>query len=433
MGASRRFAVRPALGAGTGPNPLGSVGAGLVHWTTGLSTPRYSSQLPPMFLARTNTLGASVNVLHVITGVARGGAEGHLVELARGQVAGGANVTVAYLKGDCGYWTDVLKDAGVGVEALGLRWYGDPSPLLRLRTMIKRLGPDILHAHLPPAELYARLALVGEDAAPRFVITRHNDEPFYRGAAHRSIARWVVKRADRVIAISEAVSRQTCAYLGVPHSRVRTIHYGINSTLYDQIDRGEVDRLRRMWDVPEGAILIGTVGRMAPQKAMHVMLRGFARYRRETSGDPRLVLVGAGPLERKLKRLAQKLGLGNGVIWAGFREDIPVVMQAFDVFALTSDYEGFGLVLLEAMAAGKPVVATRVSAIPEIVVEGETGLLCDAGDDHAVADAFFALEDEVFRKRLGSAGFSRAAQRFKVEAMVNATEALYREVLGEGC
>jgi xanthine dehydrogenase FAD-binding subunit len=91
--------------------------------------------------------------------------------------------------------------------------------------------------------------------------------------------------------------------------------------------------------------------------------------------DSRLALVGTGPLEIELKRLAKQLGLDDAVIWAGFREDISIVMQAFDVFALTSDYEGFGLVLLEAMAARKPVVATGVSAIPEIVIEGETGLL----------------------------------------------------------
>jgi len=372
-----------------------------------------------------------VNVLHVITGIARGGAESHLVELTRGQLAAGARVTVAYLKGDCSYWSDALTRSGTAVEALGLRFYGDPRPLLRLRSMIKQLSPDIMHAHLPPAELYARLALVGREAAPRFVITRHNDEPFYRGPAHYRMAQWAINRADRVIAISAAVNRQTCAYLSIPDSRVRTIHYGIDSTQYRRTDRGDLDRLRTTWHVPEGAMLIGTVGRMAPQKAIHVMLRGFARYRRKARLDSRLALVGAGPLETKLKRLANQLGLGDAVIWAGFREDIPVVMQAFDVFALTSDYEGFGLVLLEAMAACKPVVATGVSAIPEIVVEGETGLLCGAGDADAVADAFLALEDEALRKRLGAAGFRRAAQDFKVEAMVNATQALYREVLDE--
>ena len=136
-----------------------------------------------------------MKVLHVITSILRGGAETHLVALARGQVDRGADVTVAYLKGEP-YLRDALVKAGVAVEPLGMARYGDPRPIARLRSAMRRLRPDILHAHMPPAELYARLALASGGPARAFVLTRHNDERFYRGPWHRELGAWVARRAN---------------------------------------------------------------------------------------------------------------------------------------------------------------------------------------------------------------------------------------------
>lgn len=370
-----------------------------------------------------------MKVLHVITTINRGGAENHLVELVHGQLAGGLRVAVVYLKGD-GYWMAVLQEAGAEVTGLGLSRYGELAPLWRLRRLLAGFAPDIVHAHMPPAELYVRLALLGSrGGGSPLVISKHNDEPFFRGLGQRCLGRWVARGAAHLIAISDAVNRYSCANLGVPASKVTTIHYGIDTAPYAAVEGEAVIALRAAWDVPADAWVIGTVARLVPQKALPVMLEGYAAYRAAATRPSRLVLVGRGPLEADLKSLAARLGIGEEVVWAGFREDIPTVMRAFDCFALTSNYEGFGLVLLEAMAAARPVVATAVSAIPEVVADGETGLLCPAGDAAAVAAAFTRIEDRALRATLGHAGALRAGERFTLERMVAKTVAIYQECI----
>jgi len=366
--------------------------------------------------------------LHVITTINRGGAENHLVDLVRGQLAAGAEVSVAYMKGD-GYWTDSLIAAGCPVVPLGLRRYGGIKPIVGLGMVLRTFEPDIVHAHMPPAELYARMAMMVFGFSGGVVISKHNDERFFRGWGQRVVGRWVLRRATRVIAISDAVRRYVEDNLRPRRDQVVTVHYGIDPAPYRAISPEVVSGVRAGWGIPQDAYVIGTVARFVPQKALHVLLKAYATYRSRAVRDSRLVLVGRGPLEGDLKQLAAALGIGSAVVWAGFREDIPAVMRAFDCFALTSEYEGFGLVLLEAMAAGRPVVATAVSAIPEVVADGATGILCPAGDIEAVAAAFSRLADPGLQTALGEAGALRVERNFSIDSMVRKTVAIYRECL----
>jgi len=367
-----------------------------------------------------------VRILHVITTVNRGGAENHLVDLCQGQVSAGHDVAVAYLKGDH-YWRAELERMGGRVEFLGLKRYGDLAPISRLRRMMRAFSPDVVHAHMPPAELYARLALVISPARrPAFVISKHNDEPFFRGPGHKFLGAWVAKRADGIIAISDAVNRYTREGRGTSRAILKTVHYGINPEPFQTVSADDAAAVREAWHIPRDAWVTGTVARLVPQKALHVLIEGYARYRAEATRPSRLVLVGRGPLEDELKARAQELGIANEIVWAGFREDIPAVMQAFDLFALTSSYEGFGLVLLEAMSAAKPVLATKVSAIPEIVKDNETGFLCQPGDASSVASALAKFESADTRAKMGTAGLQRAQASFTLARMNSETESLYR-------
>lgn len=369
-----------------------------------------------------------MHIMHVITTINRGGAENHLAALVSEQVASGLRVTVAYLKGD-GYWQASLRDLGVRVEPLGLRRYGEISPMMKLRALIRSVAPDVVHAHMPPAELYTRLALLFLHPAPVMVISKHNDEPFFRCVGQAAMGRWVSRRATRMIAISDAVNAYARKHLNMPADRVTTVHYGIDPRPYEQISENRRQDVRTVWDIPPDAWVIGTVARLVPQKALRVLLMAYAQYRVQARQASRLVLVGRGPLEAELKALSHQLGLESEIVWAGFREDIPAVMNAFDAFVLTSSYEGFGLVLLEAMAAARPVVASRVSAIPEIVQDGITGLLCEPGDHEGFAHALLHLEEADVRTRLGAAGYDRVRTRFTLERMAEGTLAVYRECL----
>lgn len=369
-----------------------------------------------------------MHILHVITTLNRGGAENHLVELASSQVAQGHKLTVAYLKGD-GYWAKQLTSQHIDVVPLGLEYYGDLTPLKRLRALLVKSAPHVVHAHMPPAELYTRLALMYLLQQPPMVVSKHNDENFYRGLGQSIIGHWVSQGAVRIIAISDAVKDYICTNLNIPTEKVRIIHYGINTARYELVSAEVRAGVRSQWGVPDDALLIGSVARMVPQKALHVLLQAYALYLESARQESRLALVGRGPLEADLRRLALDLGLSDKIIWAGFREDIPAVMNAFDCLALTSSYEGFGLVLLEAMAAKRAVVASRVSAIPEIVVHETTGLLCEPDNPVDFARALLRLEDTGLRLRMGLAGHHRASTRFTIDRMASSTFSVYEECL----
>lgn len=369
-----------------------------------------------------------MRVLHVITTINRGGAENHLVELVSGQVAAGTEVAVAYLKGD-GYWTEQLLSLGCVVFPLHLSRYGEIKPLMRLGRFIRDFQPEILHAHMPPAELYAQLAMLVYGFNGRFIISKHNDERFFDAWGQRVVGGWVLRRAKRVIAISDAVRRYVEANLRPRANQVVTVHYGIDSAPYREKSLAVVREVRESWGISDETYVIGTVARLVPQKALHVLLTAYATYRKGATCGSSLVLVGRGPLEGELRQLALTLGIEKEIVWAGFREDIPAVMSAFDCFALTSKYEGFGLVLLEAMAAGRPVVATAVSAIPEVVADGQSGILCPVDDVNSVASAFSRLADPSYRRKLGEAGARRAGNDFSLNSMVAKTLLIYQEAL----
>ncbi len=370
-----------------------------------------------------------MKILHIITTINRGGAENHLFELIKGQLDKGHQIYLAYLKGD-GYWKPYYEKIGVPVTPLGLKHYGELSPLLKLRRLIQSVNPDIVHSHMPPAELYTRLALLGISSKKLpWVITKHNDEPFYKGIGHQTFGRWVLQRANQIIAISNAVKTYTCGSTGLKCSpdKATVIHYGIEPQPYQQVQDQEIQVTRQAWGVEDRTFLIGTVCRLVPQKSLDTLLKGFAIYLQSTSIPVKLAIIGTGPLESELKKLAEQLNIASRVIWVGFREDIPTVMNALDLFVLSSIYEGFGLVLLEAMATGKPVVATQVSAIPEVIENNITGLLVPPLQPAKLAEAFGFFENLEVRKQFGTAGGQRVKSAFTLSLMIERTLAVYKK------
>lgn len=365
-------------------------------------------------------------IVHVVTTISRGGAENHLVDLVRHQRSQGYRVGVAWLKGT-NYWQECLQGLGVTLVDLRADRAIDARAILKLRRMFQRLSPSLVHAHLPPAELYARLALVGLKSD--FLVSKHNDSPFYAGFGEEWLGRWVARRAKRVICISEAVAESVARRsLRIESERVRCIPYGLDATNYIKPHDEAAQALRNAWRCDASSVVFGCVARMVSQKDHESLLQAFAQLRAEVGQDAKLVLVGRGPLEDKLRRRVVELGLGDSAVFAGFHENMPAVMQALDVLCLTSLYEGFGLVLIEAMAAGKPVLATRVSAIPEIVQDGRTGVLVPRQGVPAIAQAMRGLLAESTRRAMGSAGRERVRTVFTLEAMCRRTDEVYAEL-----
>lgn len=371
-----------------------------------------------------------MKILHVITSIERGGAENHLYELLRSQIADGFDLSVICLKGN-DYWKLPLEHLGVSIFNLGLKRYTDFWLSIQLRNLIKHIRPNLIHSHLPPAELYTRIALLNSALSDiPWVISKHNDSGFYSGFGQNFLESWVARRAQHIISISDTVKQNVCIKnLRLPLELSTVIPYGIDPDIYHKISDNSIKHLREEWLVSDETYLIGAVARLVPQKSLHILLEGFSLFLKKAVIPTKLVIVGIGPLANSLKQKSIQLGIEDSIIWAGFREDIPLIMNAIDVLALTSSYEGLGLVLLEAMSAGKPTIATRISAIPEVVNDGVTGLLFDVGDSNGLAARLKTLECSDLRRSMGEAGKQRVSTQFTLARMAEQTSDIYRKLV----
>ena len=288
----------------------------------------------------------------------------------------------------------------------------------RVRRLVRDLQPDIVHAlHLTSYGFLAALAGVrplvvsvwGTDIleAPRLT-------PF-----HRLITRYALRRADRVTATGFRLAQATLRYM--PEGRdVSVIPYGIDLDQFTPRERPSRDEL-----------VVGSVGRLSPEKGLDYLIEAMARVMREESRS-RLLLAGDGPDRRKLERQAQRLGIAERVEFAGevAHEGVPEMLSRLDVFAMPSTAEGFGVAALEASAMETPVVASNVHGIPDVVEDGKTGLLVAPKDVDALAGAILRLlRDEEGRRAMGRAGRRFVAERYDWRENTRQMESLYAELL----
>jgi glycosyltransferase involved in cell wall biosynthesis len=371
-----------------------------------------------------------IRVLQLITSLERGGAENHLLALLSHADRQAFEVEVAVLVGE-GELVPVFRGEHIPVHLLKARSRLDPLALRRLVALLRERHYDIVHSHLFRADIYAGLAVprLGENR-PLLVSTRHNDDRFFLNPFVGIVHYMVSARQDLIIAISDHIARFTVSR-GVRHpARVRRVYHGIEPPLTRALER-EGQRIRAELGIEQDAFLVGNVGRLAPQKGQRHLIAAMPHLL-ERVPRAHAVIAGGGDLEGYLRELAEEVGVAPRVHVLGQRKDVPALMHAIDVFAMPSIWEGFGLVLLEAMAAGRPIVASRVATIPEVVLDGESGLLVPAGDPLALADALAQLaNDRALATRLGETGRERLQRHFSVEKMVGDTELLYRELVDE--
>jgi glycosyltransferase involved in cell wall biosynthesis len=355
-----------------------------------------------------------VKVLHVHKLKGVGGSEGHLLALLPALRERGVDARFLGLDVEGSDAPRFYRELDrLAIPYRQVRCGPDVSPRMaaEVDTAVRGEAPDLLHTHLVHADVYGTLASLAERVP--LVSSRHNDDRYLLGP-FRFVDRAFAKRARRLVAISNAV-RRFLVGAGHPAERIETIHYGL-----DRLP----DAPSELAPPPAGPPLLLAVGRLTAQKDHPTLLRAFAEAHRNHP-DALLAILGIGPLEEETRALVAELGLEGAVLLPG-RLEIRDWLERADVFVHTSRWEGFGLVLLEAMLAGLPVAATRVSAVPEVVADGETGLLVEPGDVTALSQALDALlGDASLRERLGAAGLERARQRFSVARMADRTIALY--------
>ena len=325
-------------------------------------------------------------------------------------------------------WLDNMAQAGVKVQEITIRGDIDPFLLGKLCRLFYKGRYDVVHTHLIHADLYGSLA-AKLTKVPILLSTRHNDNRFRFNAFYAWLSRQSSKAADRIVTVSNYLKDFTVRVEGIAKDKIVTIYHGLDlddSYLGDK----EHGALRREFGIDQGDVSVAAiVARLTEQKGHVYLLQAFADVIKIIP-QAKLLVIGSGNLMEKLQTLACELGIRSNVIFTGFRADACALMSQVDVVILPSLWEGFGIVLLEAMAAMKPIVATRVSAIPEIVVDGVTGLLVPPRDPEALAEAIIALlQDQERAEAMGRAGQERVERHFSVERMVQQTEALYEELV----
>jgi len=371
-----------------------------------------------------------IRVLQLITSLERGGAENHLLALLTHADRQAFDLETAVLSGE-GELVPIFREAAIPVHLLRSRTRFDPLAVRRLVKLLREGNFDILHSHLFRADIYAGLAVaqLGE-RRPLVVSTRHNDDRFFLNPFVGLIHYMVSAQQDLIIAISDHIARFTVARGVRDPGRVRRVYHGLEPPVTRALER-EGQRIRVELGVGADEFLVGNVGRLALQKGQRHLIAAMPLLL-ERVPRAHAVIAGGGDLEDYLRDLADEAGVAERVHVLGPRKDVPALMHAIDVFAMPSIWEGFGLVLLEAMAAGRPIVASRVATIPEVVVDGETGRLVPAGDPQALADALAELANQPARARqFGEAGRERLRRQFSIEKMVGDTELLYRELIEE--
>ena len=233
---------------------------------------------------------------------------------------------------------------------------------------------------------------------------------------------------DGGIAISGAIKDFVCQVEGAPPEKISVVYYGLEPQwITDAEQRIARDKLMAELQLEADSLLLGMVCRLVQQKGISCALQAFHQIR-DRFPSAHLVIAGDGPLRGKLGALADELGLSDQIHWLGWRSDAVDLIAAFDLVLLPSLWEGFGLVLLEAMSRRAPVIASRVSAIPEVVSDGETGILVEARDVDGLAAAMSRLlEDRALRQHMGLQGAARLEAHFSVERMAAGTIAVYEK------
>jgi glycosyltransferase involved in cell wall biosynthesis len=311
---------------------------------------------------------------------------------------------------------------GLELIALAPRAEMDLSAAWRLSRLIKQLQPDVVHAHDPHGVAMAALALSMSTqlAKPPLVAARRVDFHLKGNA----LSRWKYRQVDCFICASDAVRRMLVAD-GVPAARTVTVHEGIDLGRVDAAP--PVDLHAELW-LPHGSPIVGNVAALVPHKGQRHLVEAAALVVQKVP-DARFVIAGEGELRPALERQIKEHRLDKHVFLAGFRPDILSVHKGFDIFVMSSVTEGLGTSLLDAMACGRPIVATTAGGMPEVVSDGRTGLLVPPRDHRALADAIIRLlTDPAMRAEMAAAGLARVRTKFSAERMVQDTLDVYRRV-----
>jgi L-malate glycosyltransferase len=350
----------------------------------------------------------------------RGGQNQALLTVLGLRALGHRAVLVAHPQGE------LRRRASEGPDLIPLapRTELDLATAWRLTRVIRDVRPAIVHAHDPHGAAMAAVALSYQAFQPHpiLVVSRRVDFHLRTNA----FSRWKHRQVRAFLCASEAIRRMLLEQ-GVEPDRAITVHEGIDLA---HVAAAPPASVHEAYWLPRNAPVVGNIGALVAHKGQRTLVDAAARVVREVP-DARFVIFGEGELRAALERQIADLGLEKHVILGGFRPDVLSLLKGFDLFVMPSVTEGLGTSLLDAMACRKPIVASDVGGIPEVVVAGKTGLLVPPKDAERLAAAVGRLlRDSALATSLAAGGYARVQQRFTVERMVEQTLAVYERLAG---
>ena len=370
-----------------------------------------------------------VNILHVISKLPVGGVENQISIILRKYDISKLSPLVCSLsdKGEIGR---EIENAGIEViplNKLGHRF--DWTIVKDIYNLIKTRNVKIVRTHQYHANLYGRLA-AWLAKVPCIVASVHNVYTRDRKLHRRIINKFLSGFTDKVVAVSETVKRDILKYDGLTDDKVTVIYNGIDAQSFFDTNRNS---MRANIGIPSEAPVIGTVGRLTVQKGQKYVLDAVAMLRQKF---PQIVLliVGDGPMRDELQNRIKALGIDKNAILLGIRRDIPQLLSAMDIFVLPSLWEGLGTALIEAMAAGKAVIATDIAPFREIINSEKVGILVPVEDSKAIASSIdLLLNNKALAQTFGRDAKERALSHFNMDITVNRYVSLFEDILrGKG-
>lgn len=322
----------------------------------------------------------------------------------------------------------LLRQGGVPVETLGRSGHRDLGRALRLAGLIEKRAAHLVHSYLLAANAYTYVATRLSGRRRPYIASSRTCIPPAGWWSMRVHAR-AFRSAKAVIANSRRVMEFTRGLYGVDERRLHIIPNGVDLTDPRAGREGARAAARAALRLPDDAVVVGTIGRLSPEKNPRLFLEMAARVAAVTRGSL-FIMVGDGKEMGELRGRAERLGLSDRLMLLGARQDVGSLLSGFDLFVSPSDTEGMPNAVMEAMAAGLPVVATRVGGTDEVVEEGSTGYLVERGDLAALTERTAQLvADPEARRLMGRRGRERVEREFSIQRMVTSTMALYDEVL----
>ena len=376
----------------------------------------------------TRMIHQPLNILQTCFSLSWGGLELQALEVSKALKHRKHRVWLACLRNS--RLEQAAREANLHVLPMNTRGYLHPLATVSLARWIRREGIDIIHCqHSKDLATIILAKKLSRELFPVVLSKRVGSYIKKKDLFHR----FLYANVDRVLAISDVIHRNVLETTTVPFERVLTLHDAVDTELFS-LGRASTTRVREEFGFDDDTLVVGFVGRFSPGKG-HEDFLNAASILNKKYGNIRFLIVGEASYgeqmyEQRIRAMCSALRLDGIVRFAGYRTDIPDVMAAFDIFAFPSHAEAFGVVLIEAMAMERPVVATNCDGVLDIVVDGVTGILVEPRNPQQLAEAIERLgNDPAFRRAMGKAGRRRVEEMFDQHKQITRIEQLYYELL----